>query len=110
MKTTLLALGAATFIALAAPAFAAPPAATSTPAAASSSSTQAAAQSSSSMNAAQQLVSRAQTKLKADSLYNGPINGQRTPATVSAIRSFQTAHRLTVNGRLDASTRRALGI
>jgi len=106
-KTTVLALGAATFLALAAPAFAAPPA-SSTPAAASSSS--AAAPAASHMTAAQQLVSRAQTKLKQDNLYTGAINGRRDAATIASIRSFQTAQHLTVNGRLDARTRRALGI
>jgi peptidoglycan hydrolase-like protein with peptidoglycan-binding domain len=100
-KTTVLSLAAATFIALAAPAFAAPPAASSTPAAVSSASHQA---------AAPNVVSRAQTKLKADNLYTGAINGQRDAATIASIRSFQTAHHLTVNGRLDAATRRALGI
>ncbi len=111
MKTTLLALGAATFIALTAPAFAGPPAASSTPAAASSSSSVSTpARSSSSANSMQQVVSAAQTKLKADSIYTGAINGRRDAATIAAIRTFQTRNHLTVNGRLDASTRRALGI
>lgn len=106
-KTTVLALGAATFLALAAPAFAAPPAASSTPAAASSSSAPAAH--APRMTSAQ-LISAAQTKLKTDSIYNGPVNGRRDAATIAAIRTFQTRNHLTVNGRLDASTRRALGI
>ncbi len=105
-KTTLIALGAATFIALAAPAFAAPPAA-STPASASSSS---AATTSSTRMTTAQLVSAAQTKLKQDNLYSGAINGRRDAATIASIRSFQTQNHLTVNGRLDAATRRALGI
>ena len=107
-KTTVLALGAATFLAFAAPAFAAPPAASSTPAAASSSAS--AMPAAAHQTAAQQLVSRAQTKLKQDNLYTGAINGRRDAATIASIRSFQTAHHLTVNGRLDAATRRALGI
>lgn len=104
-KTTVLALGAASFLALAAPAFAAPPAASATPAAATSHTA-----APSHMNAAQQLVSRAQTKLKQDNLYTGAINGRRDAATIASIRTFQTQNHLTVNGRLDARTRRALGI
>ena len=103
-KTTVLALGAATFLAIAAPAFAAPPAPSSTPAASSSTAAP------SHMTAAEQLVSRAQTKLKQDNLYTGAINGRRDAATIASIRSFQTQNHLTVNGRLDAATRRALGI
>jgi peptidoglycan hydrolase-like protein with peptidoglycan-binding domain len=109
-KTTVLALGAATFIVLAPPAFAAPPAASSTPAAASASSAAPAARPASSHMTATQLVSAAQTKLKADSIYSGPVNRRRDAATIAAIRTFQTRNHLTVNGRLDASTRRALGI
>lgn len=106
-KTTVLALGAATFLAIAAPAFAVPPTPSATPAASASST--ATAHAATRMTAAQ-LISAAQTKLKADNLYSGPINGHRDTATVAAIRRFQQHNHLTVNGRLDASTRRALGI
>ena len=56
------------------------------------------------------LYARAQTKLKTDGLYNGPINGQRDTVTIAAIRQFQTQHHLAVNGRLNAATKRALGV
>jgi len=52
----------------------------------------------------------AQTKLKADHLYSGPINGQRNDETMSAIRTFQSRHRLPETGNLDRATREALGI
>jgi peptidoglycan hydrolase-like protein with peptidoglycan-binding domain len=52
----------------------------------------------------------AQTKLKADHLYSGAINGEKTDDTVSAIRKFQSLHQLPQSGRLDLATRQALGI
>lgn len=52
----------------------------------------------------------AQTKLKADHLYSGPINGERNDQTQQAIRTFQARHRMPETGNLDHATRQALGI
>jgi len=110
MKKIILALASASALAVAAPAFAAPgsaapAAAVSTPASASATrSTPASAPTHLSLTA------RAQNKLKTLSLYSGPINGRRDATTIAAIRSFQTQNHLSVNGRIDAPTRRALGV
>jgi len=58
----------------------------------------------------QALWQAAQTKLKADHLYAGPINGERSDDTKDAIRVFQTRHHLPQTGNLDRATRQALGI
>ncbi|MFT3729291.1 MAG: peptidoglycan-binding domain-containing protein [Terricaulis sp.] len=52
----------------------------------------------------------AQTKLKADHLYSGAINGRRDDGTMRALRHFQSRHRLPQTGNLDRDTRQALGI
>ena len=52
----------------------------------------------------------AQTKLKAEHLYSGPINGERTDSTVAALRNFQSRNNLPATGSLDTATRQALGI
>jgi peptidoglycan hydrolase-like protein with peptidoglycan-binding domain len=88
MKKAFLALAVATALATASPAFAA----------ASNSSAQHA------------LYVAVQTKLKADHLYNGPINGVWTDATREALTLFQERHRLAQTGRLDSPTKRALGV
>jgi peptidoglycan hydrolase-like protein with peptidoglycan-binding domain len=116
MKKMLLALSAASLL-ITAPAMAAPPAAPAAPAATSQTTmrTPTNAASSSSASRAQparrpSLYVRVQQKLKADNLYNGVINGRRNEATIQAIRAFQRQNHLTVNGRLDAATQRALGV
>ena len=112
-KTLVLTLAAA---ALATSAFAAdPPAApASTPASSTAAATTMRTPTSASTHATTpatpSLYTQAQTKLKADGLYNGPLNGERTIATVHAIRQFQTQHHLTASGHLDTRTRQALGI
>ncbi|MHB2018616.1 MAG: peptidoglycan-binding domain-containing protein [Candidatus Xenobia bacterium] len=50
----------------------------------------------------------AQEALKAQNLYDGPLDGMLRPACVKALRTFQDAHKLTVNGELDAATQAAL--
>jgi len=108
MKKFMLAFAAASALATAAPAFAAPgtaPAASSTPASASA-TTSTSARAPTHLS----LTARAQNKLKTLSLYTGPINGRRDATTIAAIRSFQTQNHLSVNGRIDAPTRRALGV
>lgn len=106
MKMTLLALGAVSALALASPALAAGGATPAQPTAMHTPTNTA----SSSTPRAPSLLAQAQAKLKADNLYNGPINGQRTDATIHAIRTFQTQHHLTQTGRLDHPTRQALGV
>jgi peptidoglycan hydrolase-like protein with peptidoglycan-binding domain len=113
MKKMLLALSAASFL-IAAPAMAAPPAAAPS-ASAQPSTMRTPTNVASSSHAAQparqpSLYVRVQQKLKADNLYNGAINGRRTDATIRAIRTFQRQNHLTVNGRLDSATERALGV
>lgn len=61
-------------------------------------------------DAARALYRDAQTKLKADHLYNGPINGRINDATTVAIRNFQARNNLVQTGRLDGPTRHALGV
>ena len=107
MRLQIIALAALASLSLATTAFAGGAAAPSpkTP-------TQASATSHTPMTPAQTqaLWQAAQTKLKADHLYNGPINGQRTDQTMAAIRTFQSLHQLTQSGQLDQPTRQALGI
>lgn len=118
MKYKLLALGAASFLALSTSALAAPgaPASPATPAPAAQTAmhtptnTANASAHAAAHPATPSLYTRVQTKLKADSLYTGPINGRRSEATIQAIRAFQTQHHLTSSGRLDAATRQALGV
>jgi peptidoglycan hydrolase-like protein with peptidoglycan-binding domain len=111
MKSMLLALSAVSFL-IAAPAFAAPPSSAPAPAQQSSMRTPTNTVSSAAAQRARppSLYVRAQTKLKADNLYRGAINGRRNEATIQAIRAFQRQHHLNVNGRLDAATQRALGV
>lgn len=56
------------------------------------------------------LIGRVQTKLKEMGLYAGEITGVRTNQTTRAIRAFQRAHNLHVNGDLNDETRTALGL
>jgi peptidoglycan hydrolase-like protein with peptidoglycan-binding domain len=107
MKKSLFALASVCALAIAVPAFAAPGAA---PAAAVSTPAAASASTSASAPTHLSLTARAQTKLKTLSLYSGPVNGRRDATTIAAIRSFQTQNHLSVNGRIDAPTRRALGV
>lgn len=109
MKMTLLALGAVSALALASPALAAGGATPAQPTAMHT-PTNTASSHSASTPRAPSILAQAQAKLKADNLYNGPINGRRTDATVIALRAFQTQHHLTQTGRLDAPTRQALGV
>jgi len=111
MKKILLALSAASVLLATPVAFAGPPAAGSPAAPAAQTTTmRTPANASTAASSGQSLYARAQTKLKADNLYRGAINGRRTEATIRAIRNFQGAHHLTVNGRLDAPTQQALGV
>jgi peptidoglycan hydrolase-like protein with peptidoglycan-binding domain len=55
-------------------------------------------------------VRAAQQQLKNDGYYSGRIDGIDGPMTMAAIRSYQSANNLTVNGRLDSQTRDRLGI
>jgi peptidoglycan hydrolase-like protein with peptidoglycan-binding domain len=107
MKFQIIALAALASLSLVTTAFAGNVAAPPKPA-----KTTAAATSHTPMTPAQThaLWQAAQTKLKADHLYNGPINGQPTDQTMAAIRTFQSLHDLTQTGRLDQPTRQALGI
>jgi hypothetical protein len=50
-----------------------------------------------------------QVALRAQGLYDGPIDGIVGPRTVSAIRAFQHTHGLRVTGLADARMRRELG-
>src|SRR5579864_7831344 len=50
-----------------------------------------------------------QVALRAQGLYDGPIDAIVGPRTVSAIRTFQHTHGLRVTGLADARTRRELG-
>ncbi len=56
------------------------------------------------------LIAQVQTKLKQLGLYAGEITGVRTNQTTRAIRAFQRAHNLHVNGDLNDETRAALGV
>ena len=50
-----------------------------------------------------------QVALRAQGLYNGPIDALVGPRTVAGIRAFQRQEGLRVTGKVDARTRRALG-
>lgn len=53
-------------------------------------------------------VKEAQTQLKAAGFDPGPIDGIIGKKTRAAVKAFQTAKSLKVNGRLDTTTRKAL--
>ena len=53
---------------------------------------------------------RAQTELKTLGDYSGPLNGERTKATIAAIEKFQKAKSIKVSGRLTPETVKALGV
>ena len=105
MRTKIIALSALAAFSLATTAFAGvtTPPKTAAPAAATTHTPMTPAQE-------QALWQAAQTKLKADRLYSGPVNGERTDDTISAIRMFQSRHQLPESGQLDHATRQALGI
>jgi len=50
-----------------------------------------------------------QVALRAQGLYNGPIDAIVGPRTVAGVRAFQREQGLRVTGKVDAKTRRALG-
>ena len=106
MKKIILALAAASALAVAAPSFAATGGSTSSTPAASSSTAATPAAAPTHLS----LLARVQTKLKTLNIYSGAVNGRRDAATIAAIRSYQTQNHLAVNGRIDAATRRSLGI
>lgn len=54
-------------------------------------------------------VAGLQVALRARGFYAGPIDAVYGPATARGLRRFQRRARLTVDGRVDPSTRRALG-
>jgi peptidoglycan hydrolase-like protein with peptidoglycan-binding domain len=54
-------------------------------------------------------VAGLQVALRARGFYAGPIDAVYGPATARGLRRFQRRARLTVDGRLGPSTRRALG-
>jgi peptidoglycan hydrolase-like protein with peptidoglycan-binding domain len=53
-------------------------------------------------------VAVAQQRLKDRGYYDGPVDGVMGPATEAALRTFQRDRRLTVTGKVDAPTTRAL--
>jgi peptidoglycan hydrolase-like protein with peptidoglycan-binding domain len=53
-------------------------------------------------------VASAQQRLKDDGYYAGPVDGVMGPNTEAALRAYQQDHRLSVTGRLDPPTARAL--
>lgn len=55
-------------------------------------------------------VRSAQQKLKDDGYYNGSVDGQDGPETHAAIRKYQEAQHLRVNGMLDRQTCDKLGV
>ena len=59
---------------------------------------------------AQGIVESAQQALKDQGFYYGEVNGQKTAETTAAIRRYQIRNGLTVNGELDADTKRSLGL
>jgi len=60
--------------------------------------------------ATQDTIRAAQLALRDRGFYNGPVNGQMSASTQDAIRAFQRARNLSVNGDLDVSTARELRI
>ncbi len=61
-------------------------------------------------SASRSTVRSAQTQLKNDGYYKGHVDGLDGPLTHAAIRRFQRANNLAVNGRLDRQTRTQLGL
>lgn len=55
-------------------------------------------------------VRKAQTELQSSGYYHGKIDGLDGPQTRSAIRQYQQAEHLPVNGRLDSGTAGKLGV
>jgi peptidoglycan hydrolase-like protein with peptidoglycan-binding domain len=55
-------------------------------------------------------MASAQQLLKNCGYYSGKVNGKRGRTTKAAIRKYQRANNLTVNGHLDWQTRRSLGV
>lgn len=55
-------------------------------------------------------IKSAQSQLQKQGFYSGAINGTIGPLTQQAIRNFQQANNLTVNGQLDQATLSALGV
>ena len=53
---------------------------------------------------------RAQQTLHEKGYYNGPIDGIIGPQTRNAIREYQKAEDLPINGELDAQTAAKLGV
>lgn len=53
-------------------------------------------------------VTGAQARLKQLGFYAGPLDGELTPLTVAALKSFQRKHGVAVSGALDAATTSAL--
>jgi peptidoglycan hydrolase-like protein with peptidoglycan-binding domain len=57
-----------------------------------------------------EMIRRAQTALKDQGYYEGGIDGQMTPRTSTALRTFQRERHLPETGNLDDATAKALGI
>lgn len=93
MKKLIIAFAASALMLTATPVFADP-------------STTASEQSSTQLSA----MAQAQAKLKELGLYDGEISGVRTTATARAIRRFQRAHNLQVDGTLNDATKTAMGL
>jgi hypothetical protein len=55
-------------------------------------------------------VAQAQKRLREDQFYTGAIDGILGPNTKAAIRAYQAKHGLPKTGKLDAATRKALGV
>jgi peptidoglycan hydrolase-like protein with peptidoglycan-binding domain len=55
-------------------------------------------------------VKRAQLALKEQGYYEGQIDGEMTPRTTSALKTYQREHKLPETGQLDEATARSLGI
>lgn len=112
-----LLLGIAASAMFAAPALAAPPAATSTSAPAATATATPAAKPADTakpkMSSEAKRVAfykKAQEKLKDLNLYSGPVDGHRSPTFVKSVESFQKEHKLKVTGLLSSDTQKALGI
>ena len=57
-----------------------------------------------------EMIRRAQTALKLEGYYEGEINGDLTPRTVSAIKTYQREQNLSESGTLDEDTAKRLKI
>ena len=55
-------------------------------------------------------ISEIQSALAAQGTYKGQPNGKWDPATVQAMKEYQSAHGLTATGKLDALTLQKLGL